>query len=583
MAASAGRPATREEDGTRECNLSIRDARDLRSAILAHGRLMLTRTAPVLLFMLAVLSAHMAHGAVPAYKVGIEVPANLAIEPYYESSLREMGINYINYYVVTSQYRLPGDADLRPESVNRAMMSLADRLGADFSISCHAVDPTDQSVHDAVAHGKANGRFRGVVFDEVEHIRLLWNYSPTPLADFGKWRTLDEAYEGTLDGYRKLKSKFDGLGSPAVTATHIWPVLEHAAARAGWIVCPKICKELYSPVSLAIGMGAAKEYGRELWTDVDLWYYALVPGHTAEEMKSNLLLAYWLGSDLTYIEGAGHSMHRAGKQGPPFSLVNRIAADTYQLTPHGEALRWFCKEYLPAHPRPWTFRDIRPSIAVIHFDDTCHGQRYVTTFPDNLYGSPNLHSDADTEAWLGLWNLLTFGKTGRDGLTYFKVPVASGGYQRDFPKGVYMDYASHPIAADMHTFFVPLNGVVVYDDLVGYDLLEDIPLLFVSGKRVSKRTMAAIHRCVRSGAVCVIWGPLAKANGFGCWESGVKVVKEGKGRFVITGDFQYSQIYGEVTPLLGRPDEISYVFGRNRVTLKRVTDNEVTVEVRKVK
>jgi hypothetical protein len=221
---------------------------------------------------------------------------------------------------------------------------------------------------------------------------------------------------------------------------------------------------------------------------------------------------------------------------------------------------------------------VKPSIAVIRFEDTCHGQRYLDP-NDRLYGSPNLHSDEDTEAWLAMWNLITFGKTGRDGLTYFKAPYGSYGYQRPNQPGFAQNYASRPIETDMHRFFVPLNGAVVYDHLVSYDLLKGIPLLFLTGKEVSPDTMAAIHKCVQEGAVCVAWGPLAKKNGFDFKKSEVKVIPEGKGRFILTDDFQYAAVYGQIGGLIGRPDEIRYQFGSHTLTLKRVTDNDISVDV----
>ncbi|MHB1455637.1 MAG: hypothetical protein ACYC0V_01855 [Armatimonadota bacterium] len=403
-----------------------------------------------------------------------------------------------------------------------------------------------------------------------------------PIADPEKFKSLDQAYTESVAGFKKLKDKFAGLGCDEVISTHIWPVMHHASAPGGFIVCPKICKELYSPVSLAIGLGAANQYGRSLWVDIDLWHYDQIPGHSAEEFKSNLMLAYWLGADVVYTEGSGYNLYPAGKQGIPFSMMTQINTTDYQLTPIGETLRWFCKEYVPSHPRPWTFRDIKPSVAIIRFEDSCHGQRFFEP-TDHLYGSPNLHSDEDTEAWLPLWNLLTMGKTGRDGLTYFKVPCAAYGYQRPVQPSVAQSTASRPLQAEVHKFFAPLNGVVVYDHLVGYDLLKGIPLLAVTGKQISAETMDAVRQCVQEGAVCLFWAPLAKKNGFKYGKESVVVVPEGKGRFVLTNDFQLPTVWQNVWNLVGRPDEIRYQFGEKTVTLKRITDNEVAVDIDGVK
>lgn len=519
----------------------------------------------LLLLSLAMMS--WANGNPPQFRVGIEFSSQVPVTKAVENALRDIGISYVNYYVNTSA----NGGDLPASEVNKAQLQLCKSLNLDYSISCHMIDPPMDCVNEA-----KSPRFRGIVFDELEHCRLLNNYSPVPLADSSKFQTLPQAYDATLKAYQSLRTKYQGT---PVTATHVWPLMDHIAAKAGFIVCPKICKEFYSPVSLAIGMGAAKQYGTELWADCDLWFWDLIPGHTPEEMRSNLLLAYWLGVDVIYIEGAGYNLKPAGKQGTPFTMVNQIDPQTYQLAPHGEALRWFCREYLPAHPRKWTFRDVRPNIAIIRFEDTCHGQRFTGDWPDNLYGSKNLHSTPDTEAWLGIWDLLTFGKTGRDGLSYFKKWVAPHGYQRGPQEGVAQSYLTRPLLADAHRFFVPLNGVVVYDHTVGYDLLKGIPLLFLTGMEVSDGTMDAIRRCVKEGAVCVAWGPLARKHGLAEWKSGMSVIKEGSGKFVLTDDFDTGEVSKEVGPLLGHPDEIRYQFGDSTVILRKVTDNEVKVEI----
>ncbi|MBB3073253.1 hypothetical protein FHS14_006290 [Paenibacillus baekrokdamisoli] len=43
---------------------------------------------------------------------------------------------------------------------------------------------------------------------------------------------------------------------------------------------------------------------------------------------------------------------------------------TNKLTVWGEQLQWFARHYLPADPRPYTSREVRPDIAFIRFDYT---------------------------------------------------------------------------------------------------------------------------------------------------------------------------------------------------------------------
>jgi hypothetical protein len=517
------------------------------------------------------------------FTIGIEMPSQTPVTPAVEAALRDLGVSYLNYYV--KPWAATPEAEAA--AANEAMLGFVDRLGCTFSLSCYTIDPPDACVQAAQQRGE---RFRGIVFDELEHCRQLNPHEGTPtFTDPLQLTALADAYEKTLAGYTALYDKYASMKVPVV-ATHVFPVLHHVAARAGFAVCPKIQKEFYSPVSLAIGMGAALQYGRELWADADLWYYDLVPGHSPEELWCNLLLAYWLGVDTLYLEGCGHNLTPPGKQGIPFSLMTQVTPELYQLTAHGETLRRFIREYLPRHPRPWTFRDVQPTIAIIRFPDSDYGQRFIYAKPANgpakglewhagLYGSPNLPSNPDTEAWFDLWNLLTDGATGSDGITFFKVTKAAAGYERPVKADQVQSLHSRPVQADSHRFFVPLNNVVVFDHRVGYERLREIPLLFLTGVEVSAETLAAARRCAEEGATLVVWGNLARRYGFADYPGGIQELPCGKGRIILTDTFSANALFQLVWPQMGRPDEIRYRFGAHTVVLKRVTDNQVDVQI----
>ncbi|MBI2302087.1 MAG: hypothetical protein HYU66_24555 [Armatimonadetes bacterium] len=537
-----------------------------------------TSTKRVVCLVLGLLYAGAAASAqAPTFTVGIELPVQLPLAPALEPALKDLGIGYVNYYLKT----FVNSQDRPVAETGPAMLDLVGRLGLDWSIATYEADPPDDAVRDAVAasaQAGRKGRFRGVVFDELEHIRLLNFNRPLPLADYRGFKDLVQAEAETIAGFGRLRDKFTPLGSPVV-ATHVFPVLLHAAARAGFTPCPKIQKEMYSMVSLAIGLGAAKEYGRDLWVDADLWYYDLIPGHSPDELKCNLLLAYWMGADLVYLEGAGFNLLPVGKQGTPFSLVNLIDDEHFQLTPHGEVLRWFTHDYLPAHPRPWTFRDVRPTTAIVRFDDTDYGQRLLDGFTRGLYGTENLKPDADTSAWFQIWNLLTCGRTGLDGITWFKPSRQPANFEWATRKGLPLSWLSRPEQSGAHAFWTPLSGVVVYDHRVAYEQLQGVPLLYLTGNEVSPETLEALRRCVREGAVCVAWGPLARRVGLGEWAGGVMVTPEGKGKWVITEDFGLPEVLHQMWPWLGHEDEIRYRFGEHTLVLHKVTENQVRVEV----
>ena len=157
--------------------------------------------------------------------------------------------------------------------------------------------------------------------------------------------------------------------------------------------------------------------------------------------------------------------------------------------------------------------------------------------------------------------------------------IAPSGYEQPVRPEVMESYLSRPVQADVHRFFVPLTGVVVYDDFAKYDQLAGVPVIVLTGKRVSEETMAAIRRRVSEGAVCLAWAPLARKHGFPDAEPGVTVKPDGKGRWVLTDDFGFGGVFQQIWQWVGHPDEIRYTFGEHTVVLRRVTDNEVSVKV----
>lgn len=179
----------------------------------------------------------------------------------------------------------------------------------------------------------------------------------------------------------------------------------------------------------------------------------------------------------------------------------------------------------------------------------------------------------------GVWNLLTFGKTGPGGLTFFQPRFGPYGYQRPPQEFLTPSYATRPLQAGVHPFFVPLNGAVVYDHRVGYGPLRDVPLLFLVGPDISDETVAAVKRRVNEGAVAVVWGPLAKREALAEWESGVRVVPAGEGKYVVTDDFDLPEVMQQVWHLIGQPDRIRYRLGDHEVSLWDAGGNRVRVEV----
>ncbi len=510
------------------------------------------------------------------FYVGIEMPSEIPISDSVKNAVKDMGINYINFH----PFVYCEGKSLKADQVIKDMQDFCNELNLSYAIGTQNYDPDFEILKKVTDDIKKQNQslFLGVVHDELVHYKILNKYAPEVSIDNNRCSDIFQAYDNTIDKLKEVKKTFKDSGVDSVMVSHIWPVLQHAVASAGFTVCPKICKETYSPVSLAIAMGAAIQYGSDLWADCDLWFYGAVPGHSPEEVRSNLIFAYWMGVDGIFIEGAGHNLYPSGKQGMPFSLVAYIDPEHYQLTPHGEVLRWFNKEYIIKNKRRWTFRDVKPDAAIIRFEDTCHGQAYTPHFKDALYGNPDWKSDPNTEAWLGLWNVLTHGVTGSDGLTYFKGTKCVSVGNRPYGGSLVLSENSAPDDCARHTFFVPLKGVVCFDHLVDYDKIKDIPVLYLTGLKISEQTMKAVKKCVHDGTTCFIWGPLAKQNGFD-WDQGVKYFSDGKGRFIAVDDFQSREIFDDIKNLIGSYNQISYRFNDSRLIINKIDQNRISVDV----
>jgi hypothetical protein len=229
--------------------------------------------------------------------------------------------------------------------------------------------------------------------------------------------------------------------------------------------------------------------------------------------------------------------------------VGKEGSVNYLPSPYGEVYRWFVREYVPAHPRSYTFQDIRPEIAIVRFDDSYWGQNH-SPFPRKLYGGRD-EADAASLSWINIWRLLTHGQTSSLGISRW-----NSGWE-----------------GKRHDFFCALNGVAVYDHLAQAEQFKDVRLIFLTGIMVSDGTLKAITNAVKEGAVCIALKSLAQAQ---CGKG--PVVQDGKGAWVLTDNFLDSDARRAATPFLGKPDEIRYRFGDKILTVKRGKDgNDINI------
>lgn len=526
-------------------------------------------------------------------QVGLALPSQVPMPSSVVDGLQDIGVNYVNFFTAASTgnyLTVESISDSRQQAIAEAMVNVCERAGFAFSPSVHWKDIPDATL---AFYGR-NRACQGVVMDEGEHIRQLnWHrfgkaFGVAPWAEVDGL-SLQDAYVRTLEGARKTREAYKSFGLDTIV-TCVWPVMFHTIARAQIGVACKVQGLSYTPVTFALALGAAHQYNVPFWICVEMWSQgtgSALPGHSPEEFRSNLLFAYWMGIDHIYVENGGWSSPPAGAQGVPWNLLSYQSERQYRLTEYGKILRWFCREYIPNHPRDYTWRDVVPEIVIVRFPDTSWGQRYswglrerdrgqgYSEWPDNLYGALNLHSDAATEAWFKIWNLLTYGVTGDDGITYFKYRIGK--------ELLPANPDSSPVAQNvkMHTFFSPLNNVVVYDHLVPETLLESAKLIFLTGTEVSPESLKGVASRVEAGAICVALPSLVKPLFSDDTGRRPAIVPRGKGKWVIAEDFGHPEVLDEVKPFLGDPRQIRYRFGKREVRFRRTTDdfNQIEIEV----
>jgi hypothetical protein len=412
--------------------------------------------------------------------------------------------------------------------------------------------------------------FWGVLYDELEHSQITRNLTIT-LRNPGVERVslaettgmdFKSADEAVYTGARSLVGYHRGFGNGKVLTEHAWPVLFHNFARAGMVPAYKQMKENWSNVWAACAMGACLQYNQELWACLDFWNHNTYPGHSAEELKGNLLFAYWCGADKAYIENVG-------------SLYSLDEKQNVKLGERGEVFRTFVKEYIPLNPRPYSFRDFEPQIAIIRFDDTAWGQgknvfcsvqeggQTVDLYwKDWLFGAYDLNTSPESEEWIKAWHTITHGMVKKESLSW-----NAGNYYKGMP----------------HRSFAPANSPVVFDDSVTKEHLKTVKLAFLCGLFMSKQTLADINELVKKkGLVVVTSARFASKKLVAGYSGGTKEFRDGRGKWIITDDMAGDELKKRVTPFIGNDDEIVYLFKGNRKVTMKISPDGDKLEITKM-
>jgi hypothetical protein len=263
-------------------------------------------------------------------------------------------------------------------------------------------------------------------------------------------------------------------------------------------------------------LGAAKEYNAELWFSPDYWLHGWFPGHTVPEYETALHLAYAAGVDNVYTE---HSMGMC-----------RIRGVTYELSPYGQALRKFLDDYLPAHPRDYTYADYEPEVAVIRFPDSDWGQASCYYWK-TLYGAEDLPPTPETGEWMQVFNLLTNGRTD---------PRAVNTNSSAYPRGEWPG-------------IIPAPPTAVYDHLVGEEPLRTVRTIFLCGITISPETLTAVRGRVQQGAICFTPARLAPQDVQRRATALPARIDDGKGAWIVVPAFTREGLgaYADLLPAVG--------------------------------
>jgi len=396
----------------------------------------------------------------------------------------------------------------------------------------------------------------GIMYDEAEHMQNSRNYRvniPFFLKE-GDAQSLAEASEAFTHKAREIAEKYQRYGLE-VYSEHVFPVQFHTLADAGFIPVSKVLKESNIPAYTACALGAAIQYDKPFWLTPDLWYRVNYPGHTAEEYRSSLLMAYHMGAEGIYTENLGYIGSESGKgQG---SLI-KVDADGngYEKTEWGEVAKWFRWEYAPEHPRSYSYRDLIPRVAIIRQEDACWGQS-DSWLDDELFGMEGWHSTPPTEAWLEIWSLLSNGQINSNSISWHNSKVK---------------------AETPYQVFYPLDGVVVFDEKVGGEHLTHVELIFLTGIGISEATRRDVKARVEQGAVCVSLPGLAPAE-IVAQTGNCGSVTDGQGKWIITESFLSNEVKQAVQSFLPEENTIRYQFGDTQVQFRPVGGDNDKIEV----
>lgn len=506
-----------------------------------------------------------ASDAVMRTGTGIPIPSqDPPLTPaQFTSTLRDLGAEFYVHHVLPTE----SDHSRMLHDLTEAGIDVV--LGNEYgNINGPYVEGTNRwdIPAELIAATSEAGRLIGVLYDEPEHLQIhadqyradahLPHFGQTHGTDAdGALAIIDATARSIVDDVHRAV----GTEIP-VLAEHVFPVLFHALARAGMTPTPKVMKESFQSLQLGTALGAALQYGRELWICADLWGPDVgpwttrapgFPGHSPDEFASALRLAYFFAPTRLFVENIDVLMRHPG-------------GGRVEPTEHGEVWQEFVRDFVPQHPLHWNHREARADIALVHADDSDFGRG------ERPFGNRASAAPETARSVFAAWHALSHGTLPAGG-SNMHMP----GY--DFPRHRLndVDRALFPLRSGaaqqtrVHGLFQPVHGVLAFDEHVTESPLTDAGLIVVAGSRLPSATFDVLRRRADAGATVLIPSWLCDPSRS---SSGIA------GRWIVYDDIQEPDAQEAIATHSGSPEVWTQRFGTHELRITAADEYGETLE-----
>ena len=331
--------------------------------------------------------------------------------PAFESSLRQMQIDFISWHIAPEEEADPERLKALVEFCRRNHWHyLFNTEIANYQRDEERFRHQDGTYRYDLAETtlemlKDDPLFVGLVYDEADVVQSMLGMnddkgkSIAPYLVDTRHLTASEAFLAVANEVAELTRHYAAYNK-SIIFEMTFPDNPFAFARGGGLLAPKLLKENYNDLMYDVYRGAALEYGSSaLWACVDLWFLDHFPfggkhgpfDHTPGQLLETLEFAFSAGFDSVYIEQAKGLMD-----------------ESYQLTEYGRKVIEF-QHWREAHAQG-NWRSAPIQYYVKRFPDGYWGQSYSTFIPDHPYGSWESNPyRSDDVAWFGLLHQLSSG------------------------------------------------------------------------------------------------------------------------------------------------------------------------------